>query len=77
MRRGERAATALVVAACVMLLAGCAARVLTAKVPGCAMPAEVLVPEGCYSTIFNGALEVRCDDRTIRYSCTAKKVTSD
>jgi hypothetical protein len=53
-----------------LLLAGCAPQLKTAEVPGCApAAAPVVVPKGCYSTVFDGALEVRCDDRTVRYVC--------
>jgi hypothetical protein len=44
----------------VLAVTGCAPRVRThATIPGCG-GAEAYVPDGCYSVIIDGALEVRC-----------------
>jgi hypothetical protein len=65
--KAMKPATAIALA---IALAGCAAHVNVAKVPGCST-GVVTVPNGCYSIVFNGALEVRCDNgNTTRYICT-------
>jgi hypothetical protein len=62
---------ALALAACI---SGCAAKSKTAAVPGCAPTAAVSVPKRCYSIVFNGALEIRCDNgETTRYICATPK----
>lgn len=51
-------------------ICGCAAKTKTAAVPGCSPSAAVSVPKRCYSIIFDGALEIRCDTgETTRYIC--------
>jgi hypothetical protein len=64
----------LALALAVSLAAGCAAKSKTAAVPGCAPTAAVSVPKHCYSIVFNGALEIRCDNgETTRYICATPK----
>ena len=64
---------ALALIACICL-SGCATKIETAAVPGCSSSARVSVPRGCYSTVFNGALEIRCDNgETTRYTCATPK----
>jgi hypothetical protein len=71
LRSHELAALAL---AASTALFGCAARTKTAAVPDCSSSARVSVPKGCYSTVFNGALEIRCDNgETTRYICATPK----
>ena len=63
----------LALAAC-MSIFGCAAKTKTAAVPGCTPTATVSVPKRCYSIVFNGALEIRCDNgETTRYICAIPK----
>jgi len=64
---------ALALASCIAI-SGCAAKSKTATVPGCSPSAAVSVPKRCYSIVFNGALEIRCDNgETTRYICSPPK----
>ena len=66
--------TKLLALAASLALAGCAAKSKTAAVPGCSPSAAVSVPKRCYSIVFNGALEIRCDNGEItRYICATPK----
>jgi hypothetical protein len=57
-----------------MAICGCATKTKIAAVPGCSPSAVVNVPKGCYSIVFNGALEIRCDNgATTRYICATPK----
>jgi hypothetical protein len=51
-----------------MMLLGCAAKRIEARIPGCNAP-SVTIPQRCYAMVSGQTLEVRCPEKTWYYNC--------